>query len=109
MFTGLFIGLLSLVPAAARTIEVEFLQGTIDQKDIENLDGLACRNYDHVVHIDISVDWPTDKRDEETADYKRLKPGSKKAITTPKFLSVISFMESESIRFSPIKNYSWRL
>lgn len=71
-FTGLFIGLLSLVSAAARTIEVEFLQGTIDQKDIENLGGLACRNYDHVVHIDISVDWPADKRDEETADYKRL-------------------------------------
>jgi hypothetical protein len=43
-----------------------------DQKNIGNLGGLACRNYDHVVHIDISVNWPSDKLTVETTDYKRL-------------------------------------
>jgi hypothetical protein len=33
---------------------------------------LACRNYDHIVHLKIAVDWITDKRDEETTGYKRL-------------------------------------
>jgi hypothetical protein len=69
---GLFIGLLSLTPAIAKTIDVEFLQGTIDSKTIEDLGGLACRNYDHIVHLKINVDWTADKRDEETTGYKRL-------------------------------------
>ena len=69
---GLFIGLLSLAPAIAKTIDVEFLQGTIDPKTIEDLGGLAFRNYDHIVHLKIAVDWTADKRHEETTGYKRL-------------------------------------
>jgi hypothetical protein len=72
MAAGLFVGLLILPPAIAKTMDVEFLQGTIDGKNIENLGGLACRNYDHIVHIDISVDWPDGEKDAETAGHKRL-------------------------------------
>jgi hypothetical protein len=56
----------------ARTIDIEFLEDQIDQQNIENLGGLACRNYDHIVHLKISVSWPEDAREQETTDYKRL-------------------------------------
>jgi hypothetical protein len=72
MLTGLYVGLLCSAPAIGRTIDVEFLQGAIGPKNIEDLDGLACRNYDHIVHIDITVGWPDDKLDQEFDDYKRL-------------------------------------
>jgi len=39
---------------------------------VENLNRLACRNYDHIVHLNISVDWPNEAREQETTDYKRL-------------------------------------
>jgi hypothetical protein len=59
-------------PATARTVTVEFLQAPINERTIDSLDGLACRNLDHIVHLKISVNWPADKLDEETTDYKRL-------------------------------------
>jgi hypothetical protein len=64
--------LLSLASASAKTIRIEFLDGTIDQTSIENLGRLACRNYDKIVRLKISVDWSADGLDEETTDYKRL-------------------------------------
>ena len=56
----------------AKTTDIDFLQGEIDQQNVENLGGLACRNYDHIVHLNISIDWSDNARDEETTDYKRL-------------------------------------
>jgi hypothetical protein len=66
------INALVLWPLIARTIDIEFLQGNINQRSVENLDGLACRNYDRIVHLKISVDWPHEAREQETTDYKRL-------------------------------------
>jgi hypothetical protein len=63
---------LALYPLTARTIDIEFLQGKINQRSVENLAGLACRNYDRIVHLNISVDWPSNAREQETTDYKRL-------------------------------------
>jgi hypothetical protein len=56
----------------ASATDIEFLQGKINQRSVENLDGLACRNYDRIVHLNISVDWPHNARERETTDYKRL-------------------------------------
>jgi hypothetical protein len=57
--------------APAKTVTIEFLQGVITAKNIGRLAGLACRNYDHVVHLD-SVNWPAKSADVETTDYQRL-------------------------------------
>jgi hypothetical protein len=51
--------LLATVPSNA--ITVEFLQASIRPGDSSFLSGLACRNIDHIVHLDISVDWQQDK------------------------------------------------
>ncbi len=61
-----------LSAAAAKSIDIEFLQATINPRDVGELSGLACRNYDHVVHIDISVDWPSHSVDAEQSGYERL-------------------------------------
>ena len=55
-----------------KQLEIELLQGDVNQKNVANLGGLACRYYDRIVHLQISVDWPADARDEEKTDYKRL-------------------------------------
>lgn len=56
----------------AENIDIEFLEGEINQASVENLNRLACRNYDHIVHLNISVDWANEAREQETTDYKRL-------------------------------------
>ena|ERR1035441_2459610 len=66
------LGLFCVVPAIAKTIDVEFLQTNIDPRSVAELSGLACRNYDHVVHVDISVDWPSEAVDEEQSGYEGL-------------------------------------
>jgi len=58
--------------APAKTVTIEFLQGAITPKNIGELAGLACRNYNHIVHLDISVNWPAKSSDVETTDYQRL-------------------------------------
>lgn len=55
-----------------KQLEIELLQGDVNQKNVANLGGMACRSYDRIVHLQISVDWPVDARDEEKTDYKRL-------------------------------------
>jgi hypothetical protein len=60
------------VAAPAKTVTIEFLTGPITPKTIGALAGLACRNYDHIVHIDITVDWPATSSEIETTDYQRL-------------------------------------
>jgi hypothetical protein len=45
---------------AQRTLVIEFLQNGMSPKDAKYLSGLSCRNTDRIVHIDISVDWPSD-------------------------------------------------
>ena len=42
--------------ASNEGMTVEFLQARIDQPHAEWLAGLACRNLDRIVHLDISVD-----------------------------------------------------
>jgi len=64
--------LLCAATAPAKTVVIEFLQGPIPPKNIGDLAGLACRNYDHIVHLDISVNWPGKDSDVETTDYQRL-------------------------------------
>jgi AraC-like DNA-binding protein len=58
LLAGIVFGFLGLFPATAKTITIEFLEGTINPATIENLGGLACRNLDHIVHLKIAVDWP---------------------------------------------------
>lgn len=66
-------GLMLLCAAApAKTVTVEFLQGPITPKNISALAGLACRNYDRIVRLDISVSWPAKGSDVEQADDQRL-------------------------------------
>jgi hypothetical protein len=55
-----------------KQLEIELLQGDVNQKNVANLGGLACRSYDRIVHLQIAVEWPADARDEEKTDYKRL-------------------------------------
>src|SRR5215468_3741010 len=64
--------LLGAAAAPAKTVTIELLQGPITPKNIGALAGLACRNYDRIVHLDISVNWPTKMTDVETTDYQRL-------------------------------------
>jgi hypothetical protein len=62
--------LMGTAPGSA--ITVEFLQASIDPSRAGWLSGLACRNFDHVVHVDITVDWPERSLAVETAGYQRL-------------------------------------
>jgi len=55
-----------------KQLEIELLQGDVNQKNVANLGGLACSSYDRIVHLQIAVEWPADARDEEKTDYKRL-------------------------------------
>src|ERR1700722_15551954 len=64
--------LLAKLPTQAKAINVEFLEGSVDQNSIESLAGLACRNYDHIVHLKIDVDWNAEKLDVEQSGYQRL-------------------------------------
>lgn len=64
--------LLCTAAAPPKTVTIEFLQGPITPKNIGDLEGLACRNYDHIVHLDISVNWPAKSADVETTDFQRL-------------------------------------
>jgi hypothetical protein len=69
---GFGLAMLCVAAAPAKQVTVEFLQGSITPKTIGALAGLACRNYDHIVHLDISVNWPAKSSDVATTDYQRL-------------------------------------
>jgi hypothetical protein len=58
--------------ASNNAMTVEFLQARINPSHAEWLAGLACRNLDRIVHLDISVDWPDQSLDVETTGYRRL-------------------------------------
>ena len=62
--------LLGMTPGNAVT--VEFLQETINPNNESLLSGIACRNLDHIVHLDIAVDWPRNSLIVEQRGYKRL-------------------------------------
>ena len=47
-----------IAAAKAKDILIEFLQSRIDSGNISFLEGLACRNYDKLVHIDVGLNWP---------------------------------------------------
>ncbi len=64
--------LLCATGALAKTTTIEFLQGPISPKNVSSLAGLACRNYDHIVHLDISVNWPAKTSEAEQSDDQRL-------------------------------------
>ncbi len=60
---------------SAKTIRVEYLAATITPRNLGLLFGLSCRNYDHVVHLNLSIDaidWPSDAIEVESTGYKRL-------------------------------------
>jgi len=67
---ALVLSLFVAMPASAATIE--FLQSPIDPDNVGWLAGLACRNLDRLVHLDISVTWPSKAADIETDGYRRL-------------------------------------
>jgi hypothetical protein len=58
--------------ATPRVINIEFLQAEIDPSNVQWLSGLACRNYDRIVHVDLSISWPDKDTDAETAGFERL-------------------------------------
>ena len=58
--------------APASALVIEFLQADIDPSTVKWLNGLSCRNYDHIVHLDLSVSWPASDADVETTDDERL-------------------------------------
>ena len=53
-------------------VAVQFLQAPIDPAHVGWLSGLACRNLDRIVHLDISVNWPPDTLAVEKGDFQRL-------------------------------------
>jgi hypothetical protein len=57
---------------ASRAITVEFLQTAIDPRNAGLLSGLACRNLDHIVHLDLRVTWPDKALGVENDGYRRL-------------------------------------
>ena len=61
-----------LTVGTSNAITVEFLQAAIDPAHVGWLFGIACRNYDHIIHLDISVDWPDKSVDVEQTRYQRL-------------------------------------
>lgn len=61
-----------MATAPGRAVTLEFLQASIDPSHAGWLSGLACRNFDHIVHLDITVDWPNGSLDVETTGYQRL-------------------------------------
>jgi hypothetical protein len=63
---------LSTLPASAKPVSIEFLNGPLDPRTIGRLSGLACRNYDKIVHVDIAVDWPAATADAEKSGFERL-------------------------------------
>jgi hypothetical protein len=71
LLTVAFFGL-SLSSVCAKTIRIEFLQGNFDQKNAFIIDGLACRNLDKIVHLNIALDWPEgtlSKEDKDNVDF----------------------------------------
>jgi hypothetical protein len=67
-------GIAALLAAenTGRALTVEFLQAAIDPHTAGLLSGLACRNLDHIVHLDLSVTWPETSLAVETDGYRRL-------------------------------------
>jgi hypothetical protein len=57
---------------AGGAVTVEFLQAAIAPQTAGLLSGLACRNLDHIVHLDLSVTWPATSLAVETDGYRRL-------------------------------------
>jgi hypothetical protein len=53
-------------------VVIEFLQGEITPATVSWLSGLSCRNYDHIVHLDLSISWPDKDLEVEKADFERL-------------------------------------
>jgi len=47
--------------ASARPVTVEVLTNQITLATAISLSELACRNMDKIVHLDLSIDWPSDK------------------------------------------------
>ena len=57
---------------SARTVRIEYLDSAITPKNVGLLYGLSCRNLDHVVHLKLSIDWPSNSIEVESTGYKRL-------------------------------------
>lgn len=72
LLAGIILGFLGLIPATAKSLNIEFLEGAINPATIENLSGLACRNLDHIVHLKIAVDWPAATLGQEGTGFRRL-------------------------------------
>lgn len=54
--------------AEPKSIKVEYLKRNISPENIGPLDTLFCRNIDHVVHINVYVEWPNKETQQETTD-----------------------------------------
>lgn len=55
------IALILVAPSVfAKSIPMESLEAQIAPDTVGWLYGLGCRNYDRIVHVDISLDWPSD-------------------------------------------------
>ncbi len=74
-----FAAVASLVGATAgraTTVEfvttAEFLQAAISPQNAGLLSGLACRNLDRIVHLDLRVTWPEQALGVENDGYRRL-------------------------------------
>jgi hypothetical protein len=47
-------------PAAPPKTEVEFLDTPINLENASSLEGIACRNFDKIIHLNLSVEWPAE-------------------------------------------------
>lgn len=59
-------------PAITKPVRIELLDGVIAPNTVGALGGLACRNVDHIVHLHLVIDWPSNAISVETTDFKRL-------------------------------------
>ncbi len=62
--------LLISINVYAKKINIELLRGSVTDKTVKYLGGLACRNQDKIVHLKINVD--IENAHAENEDYERL-------------------------------------
>lgn len=68
----LSLAVLFAVVTPSNALTIEFLQASINPDNAAWLSGIACRNLDHIIHLDIAVDWPNGSLEVENSGYKRL-------------------------------------
>lgn len=63
---------LMLSTANAKQVRIETFQASVTPEAVDNLTGIACRNFDKIVRLKIDVTWPVETGSAEPSGYERL-------------------------------------